>query len=509
MLSVHKEYFNTTRQISIVSFMRAFPDIKDKDRLVGYWTGQVVPFLRAHPSREKFGLGAYFAKMSAYEVSSVIEEELRARLHMESLAPNVSRQERAISGQQTRRVEDICSSIGVTSSASASSTVPSLHMEEYCSQGSPSGSPPSGTPPSGPPPSGVSPSPPSASACTPTASSSTSVSYSSAPVGVSTQPVAKALKKLPKNRKGKEKAGVDEDATEGCRYDVEEFERMVEQLDRRQFWRLECSGRYVEDVLIKAARETCTVQHHIHSLVIHTADKHTRDLFTADEWLEVCNTNWKALPQPSSDIMQYLETFNKDNIEELHQAANVPLPITGPYDHENHWMYRWIRITIENWLGIYCQQPAPLKTSQQESFWHNDVLNMINSLFRDVQDLVVGYVRRVHCVDTAEGRNENQLGNVFAQNSFGYCYEDGVGIEQNLELAAIWYTKSAQQGYPWAECNLGYCNQNGIGVPKDDAKGAYWYRKAALQGHARAQHNLGFCYQNGIGVTKDPVEAVR
>ncbi|KAF9162869.1 hypothetical protein DFQ26_003154 [Actinomortierella ambigua] len=42
-------------------------------------------------------------------------------------------------------------------------------------------------------------------------------------------------------------------------YDVEEFESMIGQLDRRRFWRLACSGRYVEDVLIKAARE-CKVQ---------------------------------------------------------------------------------------------------------------------------------------------------------------------------------------------------------------------------------------------------------
>ncbi|KAG0351454.1 hypothetical protein BC939DRAFT_471536 [Gamsiella multidivaricata] len=217
---------------------------------------------------------------------------------------------------------------------------------------------------------------------------------------------AKTLKNqtLLKKPKGRGKAVIDEDAPEEYQYDVEEFEAMVGQLDRRQFWRLKCSGRYVEDVLIKAARETCTVQHHIHSLVIHTMDKHTRKLFTAHEWSEVCDTNWKPMPQPSPLIVKYLDTFNKDNIEELHKAADAHLPITGPYEHEKHWIYRWIRITIENWLGLYCQQPAPLKASQQESFWRNDIFGMINSLFRDVQGMVVVH-GELTSEDTAKRRN--------------------------------------------------------------------------------------------------------
>ncbi|KAG0247364.1 hypothetical protein BG011_001614 [Mortierella polycephala] len=151
------------------------------------------------------------------------------------------------------------------------------------------------------------------------------------------------------------------DALAENQYNVEEFDMMVERLDRTQFWRLRCSGRYVEDVLIQAARDTCTVQ-------------------------------------------QYLDTFNKDNIEDLHKAADAHLPIAGPYDHKMHWIYRWIRIAIENWLGLYCQQPAPLKASQQESFWRNDVFGMINSLFRDVQDLVVVH-GELTSKDAAQRRN--------------------------------------------------------------------------------------------------------
>ncbi|KAK3844408.1 MAG: hypothetical protein J3R72DRAFT_438838 [Linnemannia gamsii] len=214
-----------------------------------------------------------------------------------------------------------------------------------------------------------------------------------------------------KPRKRKQKSPIYEDSNEEAVasneeywYSTEEFEAMVAKLDRRHFWKLNSTGQYVEDVLIKAARGACQVQHHVHSLIIHTEDKFTRELFSEDEWLEICTTNWKALPDPSKSILNYLDTFNKGTLEELHAAADAHLPITGPYQHKNHWVFRWIRITVETWLGLYCQDPAPLKSRQQESFYRNDVFGMINSLLRDVEDLVVVH-GELTSDDTAERRN--------------------------------------------------------------------------------------------------------
>ncbi|KAF9907731.1 hypothetical protein EC991_010678 [Linnemannia zychae] len=190
-------------------------------------------------------------------------------------------------------------------------------------------------------------------------------------------------------------------------FNEKEFEAMVEGLDRGHFWRLKSSGRYVEDVLIKSARGTCRVQHHIHSLIIHTEDKFTRELFTESEWLEICCTNLKALPDPSQSILNYLNTFNKGTLEELHTAADAHLPISGPYQHEQHWVFRWIRITVETWLGLYCQDPAPLKSKQLESFYQHDVFGMINSLLRDVKDLAIVH-GELTSDDTAERRNKDR-----------------------------------------------------------------------------------------------------
>ncbi|KAF9961176.1 hypothetical protein BGZ65_011104 [Modicella reniformis] len=219
-------------------------------------------------------------------------------------------------------------------------------------------------------------------------------------------------------------------------YEVEEFEAMVGQLDRRLFWRLVCSGRCVEDVLIKAARDECKVQHHIHSLILFTDDKYTQDLFTSDEWSEIMTTNWNPLPTLSSRVMSYLNSFNKNKIDDLHEAADASLPINGRYNHEEHWVYRWIRMTIDNWIGLYCQRSEPLKANQSESFWRYDVFGMTNSLLRDVPDLVVVH-GEVTSEDTAQRRNRDRTlptDGALARKKTGYRCDGLVQVQGHRSL---------------------------------------------------------------------------
>ena len=87
----------------------------------------------------------------------------------------------------------------------------------------------------------------------------------------------------------------------------------------------------------------------IHSLIIYMSDPFTRNLFTSEEWSEISNTNCDPLPVLPNSLMNYLETFNKNHIEDLHRAADAKLPINGNYQHEIHWALRWIRIAVETW----------------------------------------------------------------------------------------------------------------------------------------------------------------
>lgn len=84
----------------------------------------------------------------------------------------------------------------------------------------------------------------------------------------------------------------------------------------------------------------------------------------------------------------------------------------------------------------------------------------------------------------------------------------GFHKSNNLNEAAKWYRKSAEQGYAKAQYMLGeYC----LYFVKNDVKAeaAKWYRKAAEQGHAKAQYKLGECYYYCWGTKKDEVEAAK
>src|SRR5262245_54123378 len=81
-----------------------------------------------------------------------------------------------------------------------------------------------------------------------------------------------------------------------------------------------------------------------------------------------------------------------------------------------------------------------------------------------------------------------------AQWRLGSCYEDGVGVEQDVDEAVRWYRKAAEQGDPRGQTNLGICYDRGSGVEQDKAEAVEWFRRAAEQGLAWAQNSLGLAY---------------
>lgn len=94
-------------------------------------------------------------------------------------------------------------------------------------------------------------------------------------------------------------------------------------------------------------------------------------------------------------------------------------------------------------------------------------------------------------------------GDAAAQNEIGVCYDKGIGVAQDKNLAFQWYSKAADQNLPLAQYNMGCCYNYGNGVPVDYEKAVAWYRKAADQNLPLAQYNLGCCYMNGMGVTQN------
>jgi len=91
-------------------------------------------------------------------------------------------------------------------------------------------------------------------------------------------------------------------------------------------------------------------------------------------------------------------------------------------------------------------------------------------------------------------------GDASAQFELGKAFEQGSGVQQNPEQAAIWYRKAADQGNAKAQNSLGVLYWMGEGVEKDKKEAVKWYHMAARRGDASAMFNLGAAYYNGEGV---------
>ncbi len=105
-------------------------------------------------------------------------------------------------------------------------------------------------------------------------------------------------------------------------------------------------------------------------------------------------------------------------------------------------------------------------------------------------------------------RKAAEQGHADAQYNLGSLYTRGDGVNQDKGQAVHWYRKAAEQGDPDAQFNLGVMYATGEGVSQDKEKAVQWYRKAAEQGDANAQYNLGVKYDNGEGVNQDKEQAI-
>lgn len=105
-------------------------------------------------------------------------------------------------------------------------------------------------------------------------------------------------------------------------------------------------------------------------------------------------------------------------------------------------------------------------------------------------------------------RKAAEQGLTIAQYKLGTMYENGLGVEQELEQAVFWYRKAAEQGYANAQYNLGCMYRDGLGIDQDYEQAIFWYRKEAEQGDAKSQYKLGLMYANGQLVNQDTTQAV-
>lgn len=107
--------------------------------------------------------------------------------------------------------------------------------------------------------------------------------------------------------------------------------------------------------------------------------------------------------------------------------------------------------------------------------------------------------------DLTQLRQQAEQGDAWAQLNLGAAYDNGLGVERNIEQAHYWYLKAAEQGLAKAQFNLAH-----LLVTEEEQSGvaAEWMLKAAKQGMADAQYLMGVTYAEGIGVEEDDEKAI-
>jgi uncharacterized protein len=95
------------------------------------------------------------------------------------------------------------------------------------------------------------------------------------------------------------------------------------------------------------------------------------------------------------------------------------------------------------------------------------------------------------------------VGNPTAAYELGYMYENGDGLEQNLEQSARWYLKAADLGDAAGEAAVGQLYEDGNQVAENWDTAAQWYAKSAQQGNRIGEFRLGRAYHYGVGVPLD------
>ncbi|MCZ7658628.1 MAG: hypothetical protein M5U07_12610 [Xanthobacteraceae bacterium] len=91
----------------------------------------------------------------------------------------------------------------------------------------------------------------------------------------------------------------------------------------------------------------------------------------------------------------------------------------------------------------------------------------------------------------------------------GSIYEKGQGVRKSLEAARRLYLAAAEKGNAKAMHNIAVLHAEGVEGKPDYRAAAQWFRKAAGFGVADSQYNLGILYARGIGVEQNLAESYK
>ena len=78
-------------------------------------------------------------------------------------------------------------------------------------------------------------------------------------------------------------------------------------------------------------------------------------------------------------------------------------------------------------------------------------------------------------------RKEAENDSLEAQQILGYCLLQGTDVKRDVNEAFKWLLKASRGGNPCTQYNLGICYQDGLGVEKNEDLATMWFERAATQ----------------------------
>ena len=101
-----------------------------------------------------------------------------------------------------------------------------------------------------------------------------------------------------------------------------------------------------------------------------------------------------------------------------------------------------------------------------------------------------------------------EQGDLLAIHNYGRMLLNGIGVKQDKQQAIIYWLKAAEAGHAQTQCDLGNLYYKGKDITPNKEQAAHWFKKSAEQNFQHAQWNLAICYMNGEGVNRDFDQAI-
>lgn len=150
-----------------------------------------------------------------------------------------------------------------------------------------------------------------------------------------------------------------------------------------------------------------------------------------------------------------------------------------------------LAIHFLNGLGV------PLDLAQSKALFHQaadkGIVGAQNNLAR-IYFLAKDYRRAYLWFERAA-----MQGDAIAADVLAFMSSQGLGVEQDINLAIHWLKISAERGYARAQVALGLIYEQSAGMVANDMLAVKWYKLAASQGDDRGQCYLAEMFEAGRG----------